>query len=631
MSLLLCLGLLRKAFLLGLCRAFHVCSVDTLLYLLLAHRHDSLAVNSHVHGSVAVVHNSLLIGDNGYALLASVWGGQRIAVAKGKWQCAVHIVCGLLCHFLPYCLRCRGFLLFWVNGIINVEDSVRSYLLHLASLSITYYNGIVRFLSVNTAAVVRHHHVTTDDVHILVCAVLILLFQRSRVYHAVGAVHMAVNGMIAFFHTAVNVVTHTLQHSLVCRLGVGIVYHRLESCRVAQSALLVNVVQRVANVVIHLVSVLYAQLLCQLPTLHVKQVLGIVHGFWLSRVVSTVITLVITCRHRVLLTVLQLAFLRTGQSLVFLCCLHKVQHTHTEAYRQVSIVHYLTQCCRLLLVSANKECVTPTAPFLHPMYVAAYGMVNGFASLTHFIHGLSFRATVGECLGTRQEAAHERHAEECVNVLVKVEYTCILGCVERVVTNKQGILNIAHNLLGILADCAVPFGVLLKIAYHLGKVGGTHVVNKAVHTAKPHLVHAFSDYFRCLAEQWGKVFAHHFRVVLYGLCAKCLEKSLCHTVLCSFSAAIHDMPGFVLLELNIASQTVQCVCRHMTKSRGSCHDCRTCGIANQTSANLCCQILFSGFLHCFLTETLDSFLRHSLYSSLAKSRCRVEYHLQHKR
>ena len=95
------------------------------------------------------------------------------------------------------------------------------------------------------------------------------------------AVHTAFHGRIAFLNTAVNVVLHTLHHTIVCRLCIGIVNNRLELVRITQLLLLLNVAQRIiANKSVHIVHILNTMFFRNLLTLQFKQSLRIVHVLW---------------------------------------------------------------------------------------------------------------------------------------------------------------------------------------------------------------------------------------------------------------------------------------------------------------------------------------------------------------
>ena len=76
--------------------------------------------------------------------------------------------------------------------------------------------------------------------------------------HAISTVGMAVNECVAFLYLAVNIITNTLHHAVIGRLGVGVVENRLQSFGVAHVLLLLDITDRVPDGIIKLVHIVDA-------------------------------------------------------------------------------------------------------------------------------------------------------------------------------------------------------------------------------------------------------------------------------------------------------------------------------------------------------------------------------------
>ena len=107
--------------------------------------------------------------------------------------------------------------------------------------------------------------------------------------HAISTVGMAVNECVAFLYLAVNIITNTLHHAVIGRLGVGVVENRLQSFGVAHVLLLLYVADRVPDGIIKLVHIVNAHRLCQILTCNVQFCLGVAHLFRISSVVAITI------------------------------------------------------------------------------------------------------------------------------------------------------------------------------------------------------------------------------------------------------------------------------------------------------------------------------------------------------
>ena len=79
--------------LLGLHGTSHIGGIHTTLYILHAHGHDILAVNSHVDSSIPIVNKSLLVGNKRHFRLFSILVSQRIGVTFIERHHTVHVVC----------------------------------------------------------------------------------------------------------------------------------------------------------------------------------------------------------------------------------------------------------------------------------------------------------------------------------------------------------------------------------------------------------------------------------------------------------------------------------------------------------------------------------------------------------
>ena len=97
-------------------------------------------------------------------------------------------------------------------------------MLQLTSHGIADDDKVVGLLTVYHCTVVCHDDVTTDDVSLLVIALVVLSFQCGRVYHPVCSVGASVNGIVALLNTGVHAITHTVHHAIVGTLGVEVVH-----------------------------------------------------------------------------------------------------------------------------------------------------------------------------------------------------------------------------------------------------------------------------------------------------------------------------------------------------------------------------------------------------------------------
>ena len=310
-------------------------------------------------------------------------------------------------------------------------------------------------------------------------------------YHAVIAIHAAVYGSVAFLDAAVYIIPYTVNHTVIGRFGVHIVQCKLLLV-LREVVTSHNLRQGAYWVVVEVCKELVCYHSRHLLTLVVVHVLGIVHGFGFRGVIAVVVTLVIGLCHRVLFSLLHLTLLRTHNTLVLLCRLDKVQHTHTEFNWQICIVHNLTESGFLFLVSSDKERVAPATPFLHHGSIVTNGIVDNLSCIRHFIECLSLRTTIRECLCTSEETAHKAYTKKGVYILIPVEHASTFCRIKRVITDKHGILDVADNFLRILTDCAVPFRLLLEVTYHLGGIGCANVVNQFVHLAQTNLIHTLA-------------------------------------------------------------------------------------------------------------------------------------------
>ena len=281
-------------------------------------------------------------------------------------------------------------------------------------------------------------------------------------YHTSSFVYTAFYGSVAFLDAAVYVVSYTVNHAVIGRFGVHIVQCKL--LLVLREVVTSHDLRQGAYwVVVEVCKELVCYHSRHLLTLVVVHVLGIIHGFGFCGVIAVVVTFITGLCHRVLLSILHLTLLRTHNTLVLLCCLDKVQHTHTEFNGQICIVHDLTESCFLFLVGSDKERVTPSSPFLHYRDIVTNGIINDLSCIRHFIECLSLRTTIRECLCTSEETAHKTDTKKSINILVCIKHTSTFCRVKRVVSNKYGIFDIADNLLRILTECAVPFRLLLEV------------------------------------------------------------------------------------------------------------------------------------------------------------------------
>ena len=388
-------------------------------------------------------------------------------------------------------------------------------------------------------------------------------------YHAVIAIRAAVYSSVAFLDAAVYVVSYTVNHAVIGRFGVHIVQCKL--LLVLREVVTSHDLRHAYWVVVEVCKKLVCYHSRHLLTLVVVHILGIVHGFGFRGVIAVVVTFITGLCHRVLLSILNLTLLRTHNTLVLLCCLDKVQHTHTEFNGQICIVHDLTESCFLFLVGSDKERVTPSSPFLHYRDIVTNGIINDLSCIRHFIECLSLRTTIRECLCTSEETAHKTDTEEGVHILIPVKHTSTFCRVKRVVTHKQGVLYITNNLFCIFSNGSIPFCMLFEIINHMRCTCGSNIINKLIDFTESYLIHTLACQRRCLAEEWCKIFTHHFRMVLDGLCTKCLHIGFQHTVLCTLTTTIHNLTAVVHLELHIASQTIKHVCGNVSLPSRACH------------------------------------------------------------
>ena len=70
----------------------------------------------------------------------------------------------------------------------------------------------------------------------------------------------------------------------------------------------------------------------------------------------------------------------------------------------------------------------------------------------HAAPGPVFGRSISDRLHRTEEPAHERDAEECINVVVEIEHTGIFVRIERLIADDKGIHDTSGNLFGIFTE-----------------------------------------------------------------------------------------------------------------------------------------------------------------------------------
>ena len=428
--------------------------------------------------------------------------------------------------------------------------------------------------------------------------------------HAISTVGMAVNECVAFLYLAVNIITNTLHHAVIGRLGVGVVENRLQSFGVAHVLLLLYVADRVPYGIIKLVHIVDAHRLCQVLTCNIQFCLGVAHLFRISCIVAIIVAAVVSGSIRILLSVLNLALLSTRQSLILLGSLHKVKYPHTEVHRKFLVIHDLPKRRFLLLISTNKQGIAPLSPLLLPLVVTGKSTINSFTGFTHFIQRLTLWTTIRQSLCTSKETTHQANTKEGINILVKVEHTSILVGIKSIVTNNQGIFNITCNLLSILIDCSVPLGALLKPSEELTGISSTDAIYELIHIVKRNLaqfgfIGSIGNSLACQTQNRSKVFSKHLGMILDGLRTKSLEICRHGTIFLIFLAIILDTSGFINTILRISCKTIESISRNTSLPSCCRHEHRASSITKNPSTHLGCNIFLCSLLQRLFAKPIN--------------------------
>ena len=241
--------------------------------------------------------------------------------------------------------------------------------------------------------------------------------------------------------------------------------------------------------------------------------------------------------------------------------------------------------------------------------------------IVYALVGLVFLYRVAHSLYGTHSTTKQSNTEECVNILIEVEYT-FFASVEFLITYEDCIQNTTCDLFSVLTNRSAPLCVILKVRYETSEIRGRYLVEKFVCLIQADLICSLACDFTKASHKGCEVCSEHLGVVLDGCRSESLLDGLCR--IHAFRVP-NEYTLIIIVKVvnNIARHSIESVRSHTTCARSSCHSSSTCYISKHTSTTaqgLCCKTL---------TETLESITSHSITCALTYSRCRVDGHLYH--
>ena len=110
-------------------------------------------------------------------------------------------------------------------------------------------------------------------------------------------------------------------------------------------------------------------------------------------------------------------------------------------------------------------------------------------------------------------AAEKRDSEECVDVLVKVEYACTLGCIKGHVANNERIHDIACHFFRIFAYHSIPVSMLFKIGDKPTYITHGNIVKEFIDLSKTDVVKSLAHTLSCNPKDWCEIITEHFGII----------------------------------------------------------------------------------------------------------------------
>ena len=170
--------------------------------------------------------------------------------------------------------------------------------------------------------------------------------------------------------------------------------------------------------------------------------------------------------------------------------------------------------------------------------------------------------------------------------------------------------------------------MLLKVGHNTAYVTHGNIIHKPINPIKPNLAHALADILTAYTQDRSKVFAHHFAVVLYSPCCKCLAEG-CAEVVALVVPCKEGLTFFVCICLHLTSHPIHSISSYTDTASRCGHGSTTSHVANNTRGNLCGYIFLCIVFDNLLAETLDGIPRQHVLGCIASTSGRVQAHFYH--